>query len=418
MGADAAWFAGGPAGRCSLASIEQCASTAAPVCSSSLGPDATICVPACLPACLPGCRATFDPDTIRSRLRELAFLNSRASIFFRALDGKKAPASSSNGSSSANGSSSSNGGGAPAAEAAAAGPVREGWETFHYSGGLAEYVRYLNRDKEPIHEPFYFSKTVSGGGGVAGGRSRDVLRGCCISGALGGTGAAVPLQLPAQPVLCFACCVIDGCMWICRVCVFSCACSRPTGTQWRWRSSGAGTHSGGLSPLSACPAASACLCLPAGPSGPTLSILNSHLPAVSPHLPSFLPAATRSSGLSTASRPLMAAPTSTVPRLRSRGWVRGGVGGLWLHACMKKAGAEAVEGSRVAESGYMSVYCCSCLPLPPCSEQRCAQGQAAEGGGVQPGWGVHPRGAGHGGVGQGGCVDVWVAGCVPVAWAW
>ena len=265
--------------------------------SSSVHPPLPLSVPhplvltppsVCLPACLPGCRATFDPDTIRSRLRELAFLNRRASIFFRARDGKKAPASSSNGSSSANGSSSSNGGGAPAAEAAAAGPVREGWETFHYSGGLAEYVRYLNRDKEPIHEPFYFSKTVSGGGGVAGGRSRDVLRGCCISGALGGTGAAVPLQLPAQPVLCFACCVIDVCMWICRVCVFSCACSRPTGTQWRWRSSGAGTHSGGLSPLSACPAASACLCLPAGPSGPTLSILNSHLPAVSPHLPSCL----------------------------------------------------------------------------------------------------------------------------------
>jgi DNA gyrase subunit B len=105
-----------------------------------------------------GCRATFDPDTIRSRLRELAFLNSRASIFFRALDGKKAPASSSNGSSSG-----SNGSGAPAAAAAAAGPVREGWEIFHYSGGLAEYVRYLNRDKEPIHEPFYFSKTVSDG---------------------------------------------------------------------------------------------------------------------------------------------------------------------------------------------------------------------------------------------------------------
>ena len=35
------------------------------------------------------CSATFDPDTIRSRLRELAFLNSRATIFFRVVDGKK-----------------------------------------------------------------------------------------------------------------------------------------------------------------------------------------------------------------------------------------------------------------------------------------------------------------------------------------
>ncbi|KAL4440444.1 hypothetical protein ABPG75_003445 [Micractinium tetrahymenae] len=124
--------------------------------------------------------ATFDPDTIRSRLRELAFLNSRATIFFRALDGKAPPASINgnvNGaSSSGSGSSSSRAGeaAAPAAAAAAASAAAAtlspaaaeaaaaGWEVFHYSGGLAEYVRYLNRDKEPIHEPFFFSKQVDG----------------------------------------------------------------------------------------------------------------------------------------------------------------------------------------------------------------------------------------------------------------
>ena len=126
--------------------------------------------------------ATFDPDTIRSRLRELAFLNSRATIFFRAVDGKPDKAALGNGSS--NGSNGSNGATQQAADAAAvagsasvaaAEAAAAGWEVFHYSGGLSEYVRYLNRDKEPIHEPFVFSKQArgrawwSGGGGGGGG---------------------------------------------------------------------------------------------------------------------------------------------------------------------------------------------------------------------------------------------------------
>lgn len=118
---------------------------------------------------LPPCSATFDPDTIRSRLRELAFLNSRATIFFRVLDGKEAKgaASASNGAAaaggSANGSSGNSNGTAAAAtlSPAAAEATAAGWEVYHYSGGLAEYVRYLNRDKETIHEPFYFSKQAS-----------------------------------------------------------------------------------------------------------------------------------------------------------------------------------------------------------------------------------------------------------------
>ncbi|PRW39388.1 DNA gyrase subunit B isoform A [Chlorella sorokiniana] len=130
--------------------------------------------------------ATFDPDTIRSRLRELAFLNSRATIFFRVLDGKSgkaASSSSSNGSSggssaaasgkaaAASSSSSSSGGSAAAALAAeaaatlspaAAQAAADGWEVLHFAGGLAEYVRYLNRDKAAIHEPICFSKQVNG----------------------------------------------------------------------------------------------------------------------------------------------------------------------------------------------------------------------------------------------------------------
>ncbi len=135
------------------------------------------------------CRATFDPDTIRSRLRELAFLNSRATIFFRVVDGKagKSSSSSSNGSSSSGGSgkaaavgkaaaggkAAAAAGGKTAAAAAlaaeaaatlspaAAEVAAEGWEVLHFAGGLAEYVRYLNRDKTPIHDPICFSKQAS-----------------------------------------------------------------------------------------------------------------------------------------------------------------------------------------------------------------------------------------------------------------
>ena len=38
------------------------------------------------------CRVNFDPDTIRSRLRELAFLNSAATINFKAGKASQAPA--------------------------------------------------------------------------------------------------------------------------------------------------------------------------------------------------------------------------------------------------------------------------------------------------------------------------------------
>ena len=48
--------------------------------------------------------AAFDPDTIRSRLRELAFLHPSAAIHFRVAGAKGVP---------------------------------EGWETLHYSGGRA-----------------------------------------------------------------------------------------------------------------------------------------------------------------------------------------------------------------------------------------------------------------------------------------
>lgn len=65
----------------------------------------------------------FDYDTLENRLRELAFLNKGLAIAL--LDertGKK--------------------------------------ETFHYEGGIAEFVAYLNRNDEVFHAPIYLDKMV------------------------------------------------------------------------------------------------------------------------------------------------------------------------------------------------------------------------------------------------------------------
>jgi DNA gyrase subunit B len=68
----------------------------------------------------------FDPETIRSRLRELAFLNSAATIQYRAGKGEGS----------------------------------EEWNTYHFSGGLKEFVSWTNRDREVMHDPIYITKEV------------------------------------------------------------------------------------------------------------------------------------------------------------------------------------------------------------------------------------------------------------------
>lgn len=67
--------------------------------------------------------ATFDFDTLENRLRELAFLNKGIAITLHdEHTGKK--------------------------------------ETFHYEGGIGEFVAYLNRNDEVMHAPIYVDKTV------------------------------------------------------------------------------------------------------------------------------------------------------------------------------------------------------------------------------------------------------------------
>src|SRR6516162_35477 len=66
---------------------------------------------------------TFQYDRLESRLRELAFLNKGLAIKLS--------------------------------------DERTGKEdTFHYAGGVAEFVEYLNRSEETIHKPIYIDKTV------------------------------------------------------------------------------------------------------------------------------------------------------------------------------------------------------------------------------------------------------------------
>jgi DNA gyrase subunit B len=65
--------------------------------------------------------ATFDYDTLESRLRELGFLNKGLSIqLIDARDGKT--------------------------------------ETFYYAGGVGEFVEYLNRSEETLHKPIHIEK--------------------------------------------------------------------------------------------------------------------------------------------------------------------------------------------------------------------------------------------------------------------
>jgi DNA gyrase subunit B len=69
--------------------------------------------------------ATFDYDTLESRLRELAFLNKGLSINLSDCR-----------------------------------PGKEKEETFHFAGGVAEFVEYINRTEETLHKPIHIEKTI------------------------------------------------------------------------------------------------------------------------------------------------------------------------------------------------------------------------------------------------------------------
>lgn len=96
--------------------------------------------------------ATFDPDTIRSRLRELAFLNPNATIQFRAKNHARKKSSVTSKDAAAKKVVE------PESDVEESGESVGDWETFHFSGGLAEYVQHINRDRISVHEPIYFTR--------------------------------------------------------------------------------------------------------------------------------------------------------------------------------------------------------------------------------------------------------------------
>ena len=76
-------------------------------------------------------------EKLESRLRELAFLNKGLAI--KLTDGR---------------------------------PGKEKEETYHYEGGVGEFVKYLNRTEETLHQPIHIEK-VAGDVRVELGRRQD-----------------------------------------------------------------------------------------------------------------------------------------------------------------------------------------------------------------------------------------------------
>jgi DNA gyrase subunit B len=89
----------------------------------------------------------IDGDVIASRLREMAFLNKGLKIIFiNKKSGEEARASREQSGGQA-GASSFN--------------ASEKEETFHYVGGIASYVEFLNKNKAPLHDKvIYIDKMV------------------------------------------------------------------------------------------------------------------------------------------------------------------------------------------------------------------------------------------------------------------
>lgn len=69
--------------------------------------------------------ANFEFSILETRLREIAFLNKGTKIILEEEETKKK-------------------------------------EVFHYEGGLIEFIKWVNKSKEPIHKPIYFFKENSG----------------------------------------------------------------------------------------------------------------------------------------------------------------------------------------------------------------------------------------------------------------
>ncbi|MCC6624458.1 MAG: DNA gyrase subunit B [Deltaproteobacteria bacterium] len=114
-------------------------------------------------------KTRFSLETILGRLRELAYLNPGLSI--RLVDEREdfdrlevAPVSDADDIGLTATDEGADGGAADAAEAPPVdAPAAEGFDqTFHYPGGLADFVKYLNEDQDVLHAPFTFRGETNG----------------------------------------------------------------------------------------------------------------------------------------------------------------------------------------------------------------------------------------------------------------
>jgi len=117
---------------------------------------------------LRGTRVSFKPDgeifrqgiamdssVIEARLRELAFLNAKAAIWFRCADKVQRKTDH-----AADADADAGTGDADAISGNASDGEEEGWTRYSYSGGLREYVEFLTQGKRNMHKPLVLSKMV------------------------------------------------------------------------------------------------------------------------------------------------------------------------------------------------------------------------------------------------------------------
>lgn len=118
--------------------------------------------------------AAFDAEVIKSRLRELAFLNSGSFIRFLAhkngvaVSHATSPVSSSSKGEHPGASVGSKGSKQASPEAPSdrnssdVPSEANGWQTYHFEGGIKEYVLWMNEGKEALHDPIFLSRISEG----------------------------------------------------------------------------------------------------------------------------------------------------------------------------------------------------------------------------------------------------------------
>lgn len=115
--------------------------------------------------------ASFEAEVIRSRLRELAFLNSGSVIRFQALKNgvlvphKPSPSKTNEDDVLVKPGRKGKGASVPTPSAAMGQHIDvpdASWEVFHFDGGIMEYVLWMNEVKESLHEPIFLSKVSEG----------------------------------------------------------------------------------------------------------------------------------------------------------------------------------------------------------------------------------------------------------------